>query len=78
MGDHIYPAGGSLGGHMIFSASAECSLTAAEMQLPITGSCFVLLPLPIQEELPWSPSDSLVVSHLFIHCSHLCLYTSQA
>lgn len=78
VGDHVYPARDSLGGHMTFPASAECSLTAAQMQLPITSACFVLLFLLIQEELPWSSSDSLVVSHLFIHCSHLCLCTSQA
>lgn len=60
VGDSMYPARGSLGGHMIFSASAECSLTAAEVQLPFTSSCFGFLFLPIQGELPWSPSGSLV------------------
>uniref|UniRef100_A0A8D2NXD2 Exosome complex component 10 n=1 Tax=Zosterops lateralis melanops TaxID=1220523 RepID=A0A8D2NXD2_ZOSLA len=78
VGNCVYPARGSLGGHMASPTSAECSLTGAQMQLPITSSCFVLLFLPIREELPWSPSDSLVFSHLFIHCSHLCLCTSQA
>uniref|UniRef100_A0A8C0V2E9 Exosome complex component 10 n=1 Tax=Cyanistes caeruleus TaxID=156563 RepID=A0A8C0V2E9_CYACU len=79
VGDCMYPAKGSLGGHMIFSASPECSLTAAEMQLPITNSCFVLLFFfPFRRSFLGSPSDSLVVSHLFIHCSHFCLYTSQA
>lgn len=58
MGNWMYPARGSLGGHMIFWASAECSLTAAEMQLPIPSSCLELSFLPIQEQLPWSPSDS--------------------
>uniref|UniRef100_A0A8C3Y1K5 Exosome complex component 10 n=1 Tax=Catharus ustulatus TaxID=91951 RepID=A0A8C3Y1K5_CATUS len=65
VGDSVYPARGSLGGHMMFSASSECSLTAAEVQLPFTSSCFGLF-LPIQGELPWSPSGSLV----FPTCSY--------
>ena len=32
---------------------------------------------PIQEELSWGSSDSLVVSHLFIRCSHLRLHTAR-